>query len=315
MRAVDIQQFAPPEFDVDVVAHNPFVDEYEKQPEDLAVYDAVFSFSWTMSPLPLLKHAKRSVALCTCNGLLYDRQREGDWRSRITTASRNTTRARQRLGEFDGVVAVNRVLYEACLKHNPNTVLIPSGVNTAFWRPLSTPGTHDGPLRVGWAGQRRCNVKGLAEVLEPLRKACPRYDWRVNDRNFDEALTREEMLDWYNDLDVFVSTSIIEGTPSGPFEAAACGRLVLSTDVGVVSDWEYLRQRELVAPSYHNRGTAEATVEWFVDKLAEAERYRSAGRLEKIGNLLRRSVDVNFGYDGPAQIARKYLEFIAHGSQ
>jgi len=306
-RAQDIQRFAPDGFDVETVDYTSLPKRYP--PERIRDY-CVLNFSWTMCPMGLVMHAKRNVALVTCGGLIYDRQREGDWRSRVVTASRNTTRARLRLPNFDGCIAVNREICEAAKQHNVNTVLIPSGVNTDFWyhRPMRG---YDGRLRVGWSAQRRCNVKGLHEVLEPLVARCPQYDWRVNDRNFNEAMSREEMRDWYHDLDVFVSTSIIEGTPSPPFEAASCGRVVLSTDVGVVSDWDYLGQRELRAPAYRNQSEANATVDWFVAKLAEMERYAKAGRLPKIGELLRLSVIANYSYDSLAGIARKYLEFIA----
>jgi len=309
-RAHDLQRFAPDGFEVETVDYTTLAAKYP--PERIRDY-CVFNFSWTMCPMNLVMYAKRNVALITCGGLLYDRQREGDWRSRVVTSSRNTKRAKERLPNFDGLIAVNQEVCEAATRHNPNTVRIPSGVNTDFWchRPMRE---YDGRLRVGWSGQRRCNVKGLNQILKPLVDRCPQYDWRVNDRNFNEAMSHQEMRDWYHDVDVFVSTSIIEGTPSPPFEAASCGRIVLSTDVGVVADWDYLGQRDLRAPAYRNQGEADKTVNWFVAKLAELAKYAESDRLPKIGELLRQSVEANYSYD-KAGIARKYLEFIADGTE
>jgi len=305
-RCDDMRRFAPPEIAVDVLCHDDFTARYRDKPGDLAAYDGVLSMSWTMSPLDILRHARRSVCLVTCGGILFERRRPADWRSLVVTASRNAPRARERLPRFSGCVAVNREVYQAAKAINPGTVLIPSGVNTDFWC-FKPPNPARGRFVVGWCGQRRANMKGREEILGPLmaRLSGPEWQWRVNDRNFDEALAREEMRDWYHGLDVLVSTSVCEGTPSGPFEAAACGRPFLSTDVGVVADWQAAHALGLVAPAYRNRPEADATVAWFARRLEEL---RADPRLPTYGAIIRESVEASYSYDR-AGIARRYLEF------
>ena len=308
-RTTDLQRFAPPGMDVEIIDYTNLLAKYP--PQVIADY-CVLNFSWTMCPLPLVTLAKRNVAVVTCGGLLYDKRREGDWRSRVVTASRNTRRARERLPQFDGLIAVNREVYEAARQHNPNTVLVPSGVNTDFWS-YRPPRKFEPPLRVGWSGQRRCNVKGLNEILRPLQKRCPQYDWRVNDRNFNEAMSREEMREWYWNLDVFLSTSLIEGTPSPPFEAAACGRPILCTNAGILADWRMPNESGLMTLAPRNQAEANETVHWFAAKLAEMDDVARHGGLEVMGNALRRAVVANYCYR-EAGIASKYLEFVANDS-
>ena len=58
---------------------------------------------------------------------------------------------------------------------------------------------------MGWAGNRRTAVKGFAEFIEPLG-SIPGVELvfcGYSDRN----LTRDEMVQWYRDVDVYVCSS------------------------------------------------------------------------------------------------------------
>ncbi len=92
-------------------------------------------------------------------------------------------------------------------------------------------------LRVGWAGNRRTPVKGFAEFIEPLG-AIPGVEL-VFCGYADRNLTREEMVQWYRDVDVYVCSSASEGSNNALLEAAATGCAIVTTDNGTVP--EYLR--------------------------------------------------------------------------
>ena len=49
-------------------------------------------------------------------------------------------------------------------------------------------------------------------------------------------IPHDKMVDYYNDIDIIVCTSKIEGTPNPVLEGMACGDVVVSTDVGIVPD-------------------------------------------------------------------------------
>jgi glycosyltransferase involved in cell wall biosynthesis len=292
-----------------VIPHNPFVERYRQCPQELAEFDGVFSMSWTMSPLNILKHAKRSCCLVTCGGLIFDRQREGDFRTKVVTASRNTRRARERLPQFDGVVAVNQEGYEAALQYNPNTVLIPSGINMDFYKPGPPIPVNPDCLTVGWCGQKRCNVKGQNEILNPLMKRLEGEPIRfiVNDRNFDSALSREQMLEWYHGIDVLLCTSIIEGTPSPIFEAVSCGRIAVSTSVGMVADWGVAKHLGVAVPDYRNQAEANATV----TRLAELLMWAAGAEPDTLRWYAMRLRKSLIGWCDYETVTTKYLEFIA----
>ncbi len=114
------------------------------------------------------------------------------------------------------------------------------------------------------------------------------------------------MVKWYHGIDVLISTSIIEGTPSPPFEAAACGWCVLSTRVGMVADWEMADKCCCVAPAYTNRAEAGETIEWFVTRLRQLASY--GGEMQHVSRLMRESL---IGWCDYPTVAAKYLEFIA----
>ena len=122
----------------------------------------------------------------------------------------------------------------------------PNGVDTEFFRPAVPPGPppRKRSLRVGWAGSltnHGIGHRGAHEFIAPavakvkgaeLHMAAREEKWR----------NREEMLDFYRSLDVYVCASRTEGTPNPCLEAAACGLPVVTTRVGNMP--EFIRDGE-----------------------------------------------------------------------
>lgn len=73
--------------------------------------------------------------------------------------------------------------------------------------------------------------KGLKEFIEP---ACESAGVKliINDRNYTNALTPEEMRSFYNKANVYIVASTIDGTPNPALEAAACGLPIISNRIG-----------------------------------------------------------------------------------
>ena len=90
-------------------------------------------------------------------------------------------------------------------------------------------------LRVGWAGNRTPSVKGFAEFIEPIAAldGVELVFCGYADRN----LTREEMVQWYRDVDVYVCASQSEGSNNSLLEAAASGCAIVTTDNGTVPEY------------------------------------------------------------------------------
>jgi len=73
--------------------------------------------------------------------------------------------------------------------------------------------------------------KGLREIIRP---ACEEANVRLitNERNFTNALSENEMRDFYNKADIYIVASTMDGTPNTALEAASCGKAILSNDIG-----------------------------------------------------------------------------------
>ena len=73
--------------------------------------------------------------------------------------------------------------------------------------------------------------KGLPDYIKP---ACDiaGVDLIINDRNYTNALSPNEMRKFYNQADVYIVASTIDGTPNPALEAASCGKPVISNMIG-----------------------------------------------------------------------------------
>ena len=87
-----------------------------------------------------------------------------------------------------------------------------------------------GPLRIGWAGNERDPCKGLGDILRPA--AGKDFDFVVA----GGKLTRQEMLKFYNSIDVLCVASTAEGEPLTLIEGMACGCFPVAVDVGIVRE-------------------------------------------------------------------------------
>lgn len=59
-------------------------------------------------------------------------------------------------------------------------------------------------------------------------------------------IPHDKMVNYYSDIDLYICTSKIEGTPNPVLESMACGIPVISTDVGIVPDVFGVKQKEYI---------------------------------------------------------------------
>lgn len=105
----------------------------------------------------------------------------------------------------------------------------------------------DREIIIGWVGnsnwnynnEEKIDYKGyhtiFKKAIEELVKEG--YDIRMYcaDRN-EKWIPRNEMPEYYKEIDVYICTSLMEGTPNPVLEAMATGVPVITTDVGIVND-------------------------------------------------------------------------------
>ena len=73
--------------------------------------------------------------------------------------------------------------------------------------------------------------KGLASIIKP---ACNETGTKIltNERNYTNALNKDQMRELYNKAHVYCVASETDGTPNPALEAAACGRPIIANAIG-----------------------------------------------------------------------------------
>ena len=102
----------------------------------------------------------------------------------------------------------------------------------------------DRKIKIGWVGnsawrQDTEDFKGVNTILKPAIQELIEEGYEIEpyfaDRQ-ERMIPHDKMINYYNDIDIIVCTSKIEGTPNPVLEGMACGDVVVSTDVGIVPD-------------------------------------------------------------------------------
>ena len=265
-RAMGLQKYAPAGYTV-VVADN---DQYHYDPKVLGRYAAVLLMDMTSShPGGRAVETARLVRFVGSHAWLYPGYDPDDWRSKGANG-RNGSRAREIVQDCDAVFVHSKEQCDFFRAIHGDVRRMPYPVDCDLFEP--GPAKPEGrKLTVGWCGQLgggHANFKGFVEIMVPLIAELGNcFNWRINHADFRDALDGRALVEWYQGCDVFLTTSSGEGGPQPPFEAAACGCVVLSTEVGQVADWSALTAAGLTTPAYRNRREADAAVAWFAQKL------------------------------------------------
>jgi hypothetical protein len=152
----------------------------------------------------------------------------------------------------------NQVQYDVIRKAFPATRLVKEGVDTNTFRWIRDREARD--LVVGWTGNPKNAMKRLDSVIRP---ACAQAGVELR---VASVPTREMLNEFYNDVDLVLIASepLYEGNPMSLFEAGACGRAVLATNVGCVPETVEKNVTGLVVESTFD---VERTILAFVDRL------------------------------------------------
>ena len=216
-----IQRYAPAGYDVQIGALT-----------DFNGHDATLQFTWYDSA----KTTGRDCVVVAHEGIMH---RPGVGMGKyLSTRNRNIDRS-YLLGHRDRILCFNGVLAEFCRqKHGDVRTCLP-GVDSQVFYPIRN--SH--PFTVGWCGQvgTKEDAKGYRTILRQLMERLPNIRWQVLTTTAENALTPNEMRDWYAGIDVLLCTSCAEGGPMTVLEAMACGKPVVSTRVGIVPHLPTLR--------------------------------------------------------------------------
>jgi glycosyltransferase involved in cell wall biosynthesis len=197
--------------------------------EDLERADCVLLYYWLqVERLSHLREVLRSRRDRLVIGICSHFELDGAWREPGLAT----------LDEMAGAVFVNNrlLLEELGPRFRQPVYYTPNGVDTGFFRPPAAgrPAAPPRSLRVGWAGSLKnqgAEHRGVHEFIAPAVAAVEGAELLLAVRE-EKWRGREEMLDFYRSLDVYLCASHTEGTPNPCLEAAACGLPVVTTRVG-----------------------------------------------------------------------------------
>ena len=103
------------------------------------------------------------------------------------------------------------------------------------------------PLYIGWVGNSAWNsvnkfnidYKGFQTILNPVLTELENSGYNIK-RVFADKQTNfipnNEMPEYYENIDIYITCSYQEGTPMPAIEAMACGVPIIATDVGIIPE-------------------------------------------------------------------------------
>ena len=219
------------------------------------------------------------------------------------------------LAKFHGVNAVSLRLTRLFSNEGLNVTYTPNGVDTDLFKPMpwirhqkyrvvaqketdadaATAMTsilnyladhpENSPLVVGCAYTPKHDArKGVSEFIRPVCKKIGAVLVEAKARS-DQHVSPENMPGWMNTIDCYVCASSSEGFSISVLEAAACGRLVISTRVG--------GSTELIEDEV-NGFLVDRTVDCIAHHLAWARDHRAEAA--EMGRRMRENVVANWSW-------------------
>ncbi|WP_449601522.1 glycosyltransferase [Paenibacillus sp. Marseille-Q9583] len=150
---------------------------------------------------------------------------------------------------------LDKIYRKISIYQNPISV-IEDGIDETFFYPknLNRFNMKKRPLIIGWVGNSKwaaeeMDFKGFATIVKPVVEELENEGYLIESLYCDRVdgfVPHEQMVHYYEKIDVLVCMSLIEGTPNPVLEAMACGVPVISTDVGIVPQVFGAKQQQYI---------------------------------------------------------------------
>lgn len=187
-----------------------------------------------------------------------------------------------------------------------NVYYCPNGVFHDLFVPVKKNRTKE--FVVGWVGQethgsfdRKNNpsidIKGYQHVLLPLmdRFQGTNVRFKILKGNYLNCVPYDKMPLFFDDVDLQICTSFREGTPNPMFEAASCGKPLISTNVGAISEFINESGGGIIIDSYDGMDQIPHTIDRFEQEILKLEGDRDF--CEYMGNKNRANIEKNWTWE------------------
>lgn len=164
--------------------------------------------------------------------------------------------------EVDALHGNSRLLEADLHQFHHRVFYTPNGVDEKFWhRYIPRDEDWNRPFVIGHVGKPNPR-KGGVFIIEAARKLD--LEIRSIQRTAKVAMKAEEMLEWYQGIDVQVTCSNMDGTPNPMLEAAACACSLISTPIGNMPEFIESGVNGILIPPLPGREQGRAPVheEW-----------------------------------------------------
>jgi len=135
-------------------------------------------------------------------------------------------------------VACSTYSYRLLLRKDSNAQFVPLGVNTEHFYPQTSSHTK---VRIGWCGEYK-NPRKQFNKLQEMLSTIPDIEFYPNrTENFGGKVKGpyekvSDMVNYYKEIDIYVCSSASEGFGLPLLEASACGRPIITFDVGIARE-------------------------------------------------------------------------------
>lgn len=159
-------------------------------------------------------------------------------RSDIKTCPRKSYFKESRwIYEHAAAVAVcNRDMFDYFYKKHPKVYYMPGGVDIDIFKPQRTPYNSYEAMTVGWSGSLNYwgkELKGIEVIEEACNKAGLKFKPAILEQ---KRRNQKQMAEYYNTIHIYADMSSHAGRQNGILEAGACGKIVVATNIGIVSE-------------------------------------------------------------------------------
>lgn len=164
------------------------------------------------------------------------------------------------IAKADLLIASSERIKEKLLSMTDQTVIfIPHFINSSYWKSYNKWNN----FTLGWVGNPTLNLKRY-DILQYLSEfnIITKTDW--GKQYFKEGRTQDDMVEFYNNIDILLITSKSEGTPMPLLESMSCGKCIISVPCGIVEN--IINKNFIIYPS-------KTFIEDFKNKLKWLKKY------------------------------------------
>ena len=121
-------------------------------------------------------------------------------------------------------------------KYNVTSCYLPAGIDCNRFNPGVKKKTDI--FTVGFCGNTDKKLKGFNDIIVPAVNRLKQIGYKIElkVKGYSDLMPHEEMVKFYEDIDLYLCASSAEGLPTPLVEASSCGIPYVATDVGVVKE-------------------------------------------------------------------------------